>query len=47
MKKKIQLVCEECLTSNYSTNKSSKKERLILKKHCKRCNKSTTHKENK
>jgi len=47
MKKRIQLVCEECLTSNYNTNKSAKVERVQLKKYCKRCKKTTIHKENK
>ncbi len=47
MKKKIQLVCEICLTSNYLTNKSAKAERMELKKYCKKCKKQTTHKENK
>ena len=47
MKKKIQLVCSECLISNYSTNKSTEGQRLFVKKFCKRCNKHTMHKENK
>lgn len=46
MKKKIQLVCSECLQSNYSTNKSSD-ERVVIKKFCKKCSKHTIHKENK
>jgi large subunit ribosomal protein L33 len=47
MKKKIQLVCEECYTSNYSTNKSVATERVVIKKFCKKCRKHTIHKENK
>ncbi len=46
MKKKINLVCEICMTSNYSTNKSTT-ERVVVKKYCKRCKQHTIHKENK
>lgn len=49
MRKKIILVCEECLSRNYTTTKNiaKNKERLELKKYCKHCNKSTLHKETK
>ena len=43
---KIILVCSECLSVNYSTNKSNDK-RIIVKKFCSRCRKHTEHKENK
>ncbi|MFV0288124.1 MAG: 50S ribosomal protein L33 [Mycoplasmatales bacterium] len=46
MKKKIILVCEECLSVNYSTNKS-KVERIYIKKYCSKCKKHTIHKENR
>ena len=43
------LVCTECNEENYRTNKNIKNttERLELKKHCKRCQKHTVHKEKK
>ena len=39
MKQKVILVCTECLSRNYTTNKnrSSDPERLELKKYCKKC----------
>ncbi len=46
MKKKVQLTCSVCLSSNYNTNKSSI-ERIEVKKFCRKCNKHTLHKENK
>lgn len=47
-KKKVILTCTECLSRNYSTNKSpSKQERLELMKFCPKCNKHTLHKETK
>lgn len=46
MKSKVNLVCSECLRSNYSTNKSNLK-RIQIKKFCRSCNKHTIHKENK
>lgn len=46
MKNKVNLVCSECLRSNYSTNKS-KPGRIEVKKFCRSCNKHTLHKENK
>ncbi|ADQ08314.1 50S ribosomal protein L33 [Mesomycoplasma hyorhinis] len=45
-KSKISLSCIECKSKNYTINKSSQ-ERLVLKKFCKKCNSSTTHKEEK
>ena len=49
MRKKIILICEECLSRNYTTTKNvvTSKERLEIKKYCKHCNKSTLHKETK
>lgn len=47
MRKKIIMVCDECLSRNYSTfkNKDTNTERLENKKFCPRCNKHTLHKE--
>ncbi len=47
MREKTILICEECLSRNYTTTKSSNvdKGRLIIKKYCKKCNKHTLHKE--
>jgi large subunit ribosomal protein L33 len=49
MRKKVILVCEECLSRNYTTTKNPQKtsERLELKKYCPTCNKNTVHKETK
>ncbi|PAT02471.1 50S ribosomal protein L33 [Candidatus Izimaplasma bacterium ZiA1] len=48
MRKKIILICEECLSRNYTTYKNNDdKERLEIKKYCKRCEKHTIHKESK
>ncbi len=49
MRKKIILVCSECLSRNYTTykNDASNNERLEVKKFCARCNKHTLHKETK
>ncbi|HBF68834.1 MAG TPA: 50S ribosomal protein L33 [Firmicutes bacterium] len=48
MRKKVILICPECLSRNYT---ASKKEgdttRLEIKKYCPRCNKMTLHKESK
>lgn len=47
-KKKVILMCSECLSRNYSTSKNtSSSERLELKKFCPKCNKHTLHKETK
>jgi large subunit ribosomal protein L33 len=47
MREKVILVCEECLSRNYTTtkNKSTTAERLEFKKFCPKCNKYTIHKE--
>ncbi|WP_115557640.1 50S ribosomal protein L33 [Spiroplasma alleghenense] len=46
-KRKIILVCETCLSRNYSLTKSmmTQKDRLEIKKFCKMCNLHTVHKE--
>ncbi len=46
---KVILTCSQCLSRNYTTtkNKSNSKERLEVKKFCKRCNAHTVHKETK
>jgi len=43
------LECTECHGINYHShrNKKTVKERLEIKKHCKRCKKHTIHKETK
>lgn len=45
----ITLECTECKRRNYTTSKNKRKntDRLELTKHCKFCNKHTTHKETK
>lgn len=47
MRKKIIMVCDVCLSRNYSTykNKDTNTERLEQNKHCPRCNAHTLHKE--
>ncbi len=49
MRQKVILVCEECLSRNYTTtkNKQTTPERLEFLKYCPRCNKKTVHKETK
>ncbi|MDE6655740.1 MAG: 50S ribosomal protein L33 [Anaeroplasmataceae bacterium] len=49
MRTKVILVCEECLSRNYTTTKNPQKtiERIEVKKFCKTCNKHTIHKETK
>jgi large subunit ribosomal protein L33 len=49
MREKVILVCEECLSRNYTTekNKLNTTERVVIKKFCKKCNKHTVHKETK
>ncbi len=49
MREKVILVCEECLSRNYITekNKLNTTERVVIKKYCKKCNKHTIHKETK
>lgn len=43
----IALVCQVCKSQNYITtkNKLNAKEKLVLNKYCRRCNKATGHKE--
>lgn len=45
----IKMVCSVCKSSNYFTSRNAKsvKEKLALKKFCKRCRKRTDHKESK
>jgi large subunit ribosomal protein L33 len=45
----IKLECTECKRVNYFSKKNKKtlKERMMLKKFCKFCNKHTDHKETK
>ena len=47
MRKKVILVCEECLSRNYITskNEATTDTRLELRKFCPKCNKYTIHKE--
>lgn len=40
---KVALLCTECGSRNYTTE-SEHKERLVLKKYCRACNRHTTHK---
>ncbi len=49
MADKVTLVCTECLSRNYTTekNKKTQTQRLELKKYCPRCKKHTIHKESK
>lgn len=49
MRTKLILVCSECLSRNYVTDKNKlvSKQRLEIKKYCKHCNKHTLHKETK
>jgi len=46
---KVTLVCSECFSRNYQTekNKYNTKEKLELTKFCPKCNKHTLHKEGK
>ena len=49
MREKVILVCEICLSRNYTTkkNKLNTTTRMEIKKFCPRCNKHTVHKETK
>ncbi len=49
MRKKIILICSECLSRNYTTEKKveSSTSRLELRKFCPHCGKYTLHKESK
>ena len=45
MRERVLLICEECLSRNYSTTiKKEGATNLQIKKYCKRCNKMTLHK---
>ena len=45
MREKVLLICEECLSRNYTTTiKKEGAKNLQIKKFCKRCNKMTLHK---
>ncbi|MDO5329862.1 MAG: 50S ribosomal protein L33 [Bacillota bacterium] len=47
-KGKVFLICSECLSRNYSINKSKNATtRLELRKYCPQCGKHTLHKESK
>lgn len=45
----VKMKCEVCKNINYFTkrNKKKLKEKLAMKKHCKKCKKHTAHKEMK
>ncbi|HLM83708.1 MAG TPA: 50S ribosomal protein L33 [Candidatus Bathyarchaeia archaeon] len=45
----IKQKCETCKTVNYHSTRNKKKikEKLEIKKFCKKCRKHTTHKESK
>ncbi|MDD3191794.1 MAG: 50S ribosomal protein L33 [Bacilli bacterium] len=49
MREKVILICEECLSRNYTVNRNilNKNTRMVIKKFCKKCNKHTIHKETK
>lgn len=49
MREKVILVCEECLSRNYTIyrNKLNNPKRMVIKKYCPKCNKHTVHKETK
>jgi len=48
MREKVKLICEVCLSRNYTAyKKSEEKNRLEMKKYCKHCDKHTLHKESK
>lgn len=44
---KLALICQICKSQNYITskNKLNSKEKIVLKKYCRRCRKHTEHKE--
>lgn len=43
----IAMICQVCKSQNYITskNKIEQKEKVVLKKYCKRCKNRTDHKE--
>ncbi|MDD5884623.1 MAG: 50S ribosomal protein L33 [Erysipelotrichaceae bacterium] len=47
-REKTFLICEECLSRNYTISKrSDAKERLEIRKYCPHCHRYTLHKESK
>ena len=48
-RERVTLVCSECKEENYRTEKNKKNttERLEINKFCKKCGKTTKHKEEK
>lgn len=45
MRQKVLLICEECLSRNYSTTINKEKNNLVsLRKYCPHCGKYTNHK---
>ena len=45
MRERVLLICEECLSRNYTTTiKKEGATNLQIRKYCKRCNKMTLHK---
>lgn len=49
MRKKIILICPECLSRNHVTTKKTENNtvRFEIKKYCPKCGKYTIHKESK
>ncbi|MDD4000326.1 MAG: 50S ribosomal protein L33 [Bacilli bacterium] len=49
MREKVILICEECLSRNYTYDRNvlTNPTRMVIKKYCKHCNKHTVHKETK
>ncbi len=50
MRKKIILICSVCLSRNYQTSSKGAgvaATRLMLNKHCAKCNRTTPHLESK
>ncbi len=45
-RKKVILLCDKCLSRNYSIFKSANSDtKLSLRKYCSKCNAHTTHEE--
>ncbi|MCQ2792653.1 MAG: 50S ribosomal protein L33 [Bacilli bacterium] len=48
MRKKVILICDECLSRNYETTRpEGASERFTIKKYCPKCKRHTLHKESK
>ncbi|MBX4210064.1 MAG: 50S ribosomal protein L33 [Mollicutes bacterium PWAP] len=47
MKRKVKIVCQECLNNRYTVNKSNNDKRIEIKKFCRSDNSHTIHKEEK